>query len=195
MQQLALEKHQALIASVTPIAEKHGDETVLAASIKFHFTAGKAVLDQLGLKNLRVALYRKPGSGQQQSLPMEGEDGHTALAFPSLKAFSIDEDFPGYVAVIGSGLDIGEPLKVSEATVKKIALDPMEGGSVAVSFSLVCHPDARTLGELCELLQDTVDLTLTPPQASAVQEVPAKEPALPKKTRGEQQAAALDGIH
>lgn len=35
-----------------------------------------------------------------------------------------------------------------------------------VSFSVVCHPDPRTLGELCEQLQDVVDLTLTPPKAA-----------------------------
>lgn len=195
MQQIALEKHQALISSVTPIAEKHGEDTVLAASIKFQFTAGKAIFDQLGLKKLREALYCKPGAGQQQSLPMEGEDGHTALSFPALKAFSIDEDFPGYIAVIDSGLGIAPGLKVSEATVKKIALDPMEGGSVAVSFSLVCHPDASTLGKLCELLQNTVDLTLTPPQPKAAPLGEPKEPAAPRKTRGEKQAQALDGVH
>lgn len=193
-QQLALTKHQALIASVTPIAEKHGEDTVLAASIKFQFTAAKSVLDQLGLKRLREALFRKPGAGEQQSLPIAGEDGNTALAFPSLKAFAIDEDFPGYVALIDSGLGVAPSLKLSEATVKKITLDPLEGGSVDVSFSLVCHPDSATLGKLCELLQNTVDLTLTPPAAEATKPAKAPEPEV-RKTRGEQQAAALDGVH
>lgn len=160
-----LEKHQAKIASATPIAEKHGEETVLAAAIKFDVTCSRTVLDQLGLKKLREALFRKPGAGQQQELEGMG-DGHTALAFPQLGSLRISEEFTGYTAQVGRGLDIAEPLSLTEATVKKLTLDPVEGGSVKVSFSLVCHPDPRTLGELCEQLQDPVDLTLSPPAAA-----------------------------
>lgn len=160
-----LDKHQAKIASVTPIAEKHGEETVLAASIKFDITCSRTVLDQLGLKKLREALFRKPSAGQQQELDGMG-DGNTALAFPQLGSLRITEEFTGYTATVSRGLDIADPLALTEATVKKIALEPVEGGSVKVSFSVVCHPDPRTLGELCEQLQDVVDLTLTPPKAA-----------------------------
>lgn len=159
-------KHPTFISSVTPIAEKHGEETKLACSIKCELTMAKTVLDAFGLKKLREALYRKPAAGEQQELPMEGSDGHTALAFPKLSSLRIEEDFTGYKVHVDSGLGISEGIHLSEVTLKKVSLDPIEGGSVKVGLSLVCHPDAATIGALCDMLQDTVDLTLTPPAAS-----------------------------
>lgn len=122
------DKHPAFIASVTPIAEKHGEETKLDGI---------------------------------------GGDGLTALAFPKLASLRIEEDFTGYKAHIDSGLGIGDGIDLSEVTVKKVSLDPLEGGSVKVGFTLICHPDAATIGALCDLLQDEVELTLSPPQADA----------------------------
>lgn len=37
-------------------------------------------------------------------------------------------------------------------------------------FELKNHPDGRTSGKLCQLIQETVEITLVPPEAGEKQE-------------------------
>ena len=43
--------------------------------------------------------------------------------------------------------------------------EAMDGGSVAITFRASLHPDGRTSGKLCQLVQETVEITLVPPDA------------------------------
>ncbi len=155
------DKQLAKIASFTPIAEKHGDENKLAASLKFELSAANSALDAFSPK-LRKFLFRKAGKGEQQDL-IEGTDGLVALEMPRLGALSWDEEFPGYEIEIAGGLHLAEPIVQVDVTLKKFRFEPLEGGSVLITFSAVFHPDAEEAGALCALIQDEVELTLTPP--------------------------------
>ena|SRR5690606_15575740 len=156
-----LTDHTAKIASFTPIAEKHGDENKLAASLKLELTCSNAVLDAFH-KDLRTALYRKAGSGEQQDL-IEGADGLVAVKFPRIGGLSWDEEFPGYELSLSGFMGIADSLDLVDVTLKKFKFEPLEGGSVALTFSAVFHPDAEEAGQLCALIQDEVELTLVPP--------------------------------
>lgn len=155
------ENQLAKIASFNPRAEKHGDDNKLAADIKFEISAGNAALDAFS-PDLRKALFRKATKGEQQDL-IEGSDGLVAVKFPRLGALAWDEEFPGYELEIGGGLGLAEPLVLVDVTLKKFRFEPLEGGSVLITFSAVFHPDTEEAGALCALIQDEVELTLTPP--------------------------------
>lgn len=165
-----LQGHTAKIASFNPRAEKHGDDNKLAADIKFELTCGNSVLDAFH-KDLRPALYRKAGKGEQQDL-IAGADGLVAVKFPRVGGLSWDEEFPGYELSIAGGLGLSEPLDLVDVTLKKFKFDPLEGGSVAITFSAVFHPDTEEAGTLCSLIQSEVELSLFPPSKQDAEQLP-----------------------
>ncbi len=165
---LQTDKAIAKIASFNPRAEKHGEDNKLAADIKVQMSIGNGVLDQFH-PDLRAALYRKAGPGEQQDL-IDGENGLVAVKFPRIGALRWDEEFPGYEVTIHSLLGLVEPQELVDVTLKKFAFEPIEGGSVALTFSIVFHPDKSEAGALCALIQEEVELTLVPPKAQAQQQ-------------------------
>lgn len=158
----ALKNHLAKIASFNPRAEKHGEDNVPAGDIKFEVTAHSSVLDEFH-GGFRKFLFCRPRAGEQPGLPFSEGDNLTSLSLPNLKPQRLAEDFPGYTLQIASGLDTGEPLKLTEVELSNFVFEPLNGGSVTITFSATCHPDADASGELCQLIQNVVDITLTPP--------------------------------
>lgn len=158
----SLSDHEAKIANFNPRAEKHGESNALAGDIKFEVTGHSSMLDAFDAK-LRPLLYRRPEKEGEQASLIAGDD-LTALRRPELGDLSWSEDFPGYEIEIGNGLDVGKPL-VLEADLSKFKFEPLNGGSVKVTFNATVHPDDKEAGRLCELIQDVVQLTVRPPQA------------------------------
>lgn len=159
-----LENHQAKIASFNPRAEKHGEENVSAGDLKFEVTCGNSALDHFD-KALKKMLYRKPGAGEQADLPLNDHDGLTQRKLPHLAPLKWDEDFPGYELSITTGLALDEALKLSDVELSGFVFEALDGGSVLITFRASFHPDGRTSGKLCQLIQETVEITLTPPDA------------------------------
>jgi hypothetical protein len=155
-----LDNAPAKIANVNPRAEKHGEDNKLAADIKIELQAHNSILDSFDEK-LRKALFRKPGKGEQQD--MLDKDQLTAVQFPRVEGVSWQEEFPGYDLQISEGMGLAEPLFVSDVMLKKFRFEPLEGGSVNITFNVICHPDADEIGQLCTLIQSDVAITLTPP--------------------------------
>lgn len=156
-------KQAAKVAAFNPRAEKHGEENVPAGDIKFQVAAHSTVLDHFH-PGLRKLLYRKPGPGEQDELPLGDGDGRVALAVPRLKGLSWDEDFPGYSLTIHN--DFIDSL-VLTVELCKFRFDAIEGGSVQLTFSARCEPDAAEAGALCQLIQEEVEITLAPPTTAA----------------------------
>ncbi len=161
----ALTTHPCKIDSFTPRAEKHGDENVPAGTITLSTRVHSSVLDLFD-PSYRPFLFRKAEAGGDQQ-PLLPGDTMTALAKPKLKTLVLDEDFPGYEVEIGSGLGIAEPLRLTEAELPSFRIDAISGGSVALKFSVSVHPDSDQAGLLCSAIQNTVDVTLTPPTVQA----------------------------
>ena len=112
----------------------------------------------------RKLLYRKPAPGEQTELPLgEASDGLTARKLPCLAPLKWDEDFPGYAVEIQSGLALDEVLKLKDVELHDFTFEALEGGSCKVKFALNFTQDGRTSGKLCQLIQETVEFTLTPP--------------------------------
>lgn len=158
-----LTNQQTKITSFTPRMEKHGDENVLAGTLKLETTYHSSVLDNFD-KSLRKLLYRKPGAGEQADLPLGDSDGLTARKLPHLAPLKWDEDFPGYKIEIQSGLALDEVLKLDDVEIHGFAFEAMDGGSCTVRWSANFNQDGRTSGKLCQLMQETVELSLMPPK-------------------------------
>lgn len=157
-----LTNQQTKINSFTPRAEKHGEENVLAGTLKCETTMHSSVLDIFD-KGFRKLLYRKPAPGEQAELPLSEGDGLTARKLPCLAPLKFDEDFPGYALEIQSGLALNESLKLADVELHGFSFEPLDGGSCTVKFALNFRQDGRTSGKLCQLIQETVEVTLVPP--------------------------------
>lgn len=131
-----LTNQQTKINSFTPRAEKHGEENVLAGTLKCETTMHSSVLD----------IFDK---------------GFRKL--PCLAPLKFDEDFPGYALEIQSGLALNESLKLADVELHGFSFEPLDGGSCTVKFALNFRQDGRTSGKLCQLIQETVEVTLVPP--------------------------------
>jgi hypothetical protein len=151
------------ITSFTPRMEKHGDENVLAGTLKLESTVHSSVLDDFD-KSLRKLLYRKPAAGEQPELPLGDSDGLTARKLPHLAPLKWDEDFPGYKIAIQSGLALDEVIKIDNVEIHGFAFEALDGGSCTVRWSANFNQDGRTSGKLCQLIQETVELSLMPPE-------------------------------
>ena len=159
----SLDKQQTSINSFTPRMEKHGNENVLAGTLKCETTMHNSVLDLFD-KGFKKLLYRKPAPGEQTELPLGDSDGLTARKLPQLKPLSWDEDFPGYKIEIVSGLALDEVIRLDDVEVSGFVFEALDGGSCKVKFTANFNQDGRTSGKLCQLIQETVELSLMPPE-------------------------------
>ena len=158
----ALSNQQTSINSFTPRMEKHGPENVLAGTLKCETTMHNSVLDLFD-KGFKKLLYRKPAPGEQTELPLGESDGLTARKLPQVKPLSWDAAFPGYKIEIVSGLAVDEVLYLDDVEVSGFVFEALDGGSCKVKFTANFTQDGRTSGKLCQLIQETVELTLIPP--------------------------------
>ena len=162
-----LEQHEASIGNVNQRIERHGDERELAADIKFTTTAGNALLDSIE-KGLKEALFRKPGKGEQQALPIDGNN-LVALNLPLLGEQKIATEYEAYEVEIASLLGHIEPLFFADAKVKKIAWLPIEGGSISMSLTVSIQIDEDDDAPLLAAWRrGEAKLSLVPPKAQAV---------------------------
>lgn len=158
-----LDKQQAKITSFNPRAEKHGEENVPAGDIRIQVACPNTVLDHFG-KGLRPTLYRKASAGEADTTDIRDVPGNlTQRTLPQLKPLKFDGDWPGYSAVIVPGMGLTDPIELNDAKLSNFQLEPMDGGTVVVTFSVSFHPDEDQSGRLCGLIQDLVELTLVPP--------------------------------
>lgn len=163
----SLSDHPANLTNLNVRIERYGDDRKLAADLKFILQAGNATLDSIE-PGLRESLFRKPGSGEQQALPIDG-NSLTAVKFPSLAPIKLTHEFPGYeIDLSVEGFADREPLPLVDVTVKKIEVAPLEGGSVSITFTASTGVEPEDLAELCDaLVRESVRLTVTPPSAKA----------------------------
>lgn len=162
---LTLTKATAKLSSFNPRAEKHGEENVPAGDLKFEVKVHSTVLDNFD-RSYRPFLFRPADAAGDQPSLMQDDD-LTSLAKPNLKPLRLDEEFPGYVLRIDTGLGLSDPVVLADAKLSGFVFEAIEGGSVSMIFSAAVHPDSDQAGELCSLIQDTVELSLEPPKSAS----------------------------
>ncbi|HSD16820.1 MAG TPA: hypothetical protein VLC71_06090 [Thermomonas sp.] len=161
-----LEKHDATITNVNFRKENHGDEKVAAADLSIAISASALLLDTID-KKLRKAFFEKPGKGEQQALPIDGNN-LTALAIPYLREQKLDQKFEGYEVTLHSLLDHIEPVFFADVKVKLEKVTFIEGGSIALTLKVsttIEESDDAPL--LAAWRRGEVRVSLTPPTARA----------------------------
>lgn len=157
-----LKDHPCKIDDYNPRAEKHGEENVPAGTITLSTRVHSSVLDQFD-PSYRTFLFRKAESGGEQQPLIPGDD-LVSLAKPNLKPLVLSEEFPGYTIELGAGLEASKPMRLTDVKLSAFRFEANSGGSVALKFSVAVHPDSEEAGALCSGIQETVDVTLTPPE-------------------------------
>jgi hypothetical protein len=158
-----------LITKATPRKEHHGDELVQAISLRLSWTTGQESLAKLH-PNLKDALYWKaPQEDAQERI--EGVPEITPnLRCPMVATpLSVTVDFSGYQLTIDHGIDESTALQLYQCTMDKFKVDPKEGGSVTISWSLSSNKQVtpELVGALCGLEGEEVTVALDAPEVQA----------------------------
>ena len=171
-----LEQHDAQFASLNTRIQKHGADRVLAADLAMTVNAPNTILETIE-PGLRTSLFRKPGKGDQMDFDHDQKaqaaqitDQLVAVRHPGFGPLQVAHKFPGYELVILDAFEDStvEPIVLVDLTMKKLTIQPIEGGSVLLSFTVSGEVTNDDVAELCDaLVREDVRLTLTPPKAHA----------------------------
>jgi hypothetical protein len=159
---LEVTEHTAKIQAVTNIGEKHGSERRPGVSIKISMTGKNTLLDGLGVE-LRHMLY-KPAANDPDQLDVN-TDALVELRAPSLRKLAWAKAYAGYQVRFIIGATGREDILLNDVDIKKIAIVPIQGGSVTIEFSL--HANGLTVldqGKLSQMVQCETTITLKAPE-------------------------------
>lgn len=158
----SLANQAAKLTSVNPRAEIHGTDHVMAADLKFEIKVGNDVLSEFD-PSLKSSLYKK-ADGHQGELITDA--GHLpSLKFPLMGPVKWGKDFSDYETVIHYGVSGAQDIHLIDCAVDNFRFDCQDGGTVAVSFRVIAHPEPTELGRLCEMIQQEVEMSLIEPEA------------------------------
>ncbi|MBE5272142.1 hypothetical protein [Stenotrophomonas sp. B2] len=158
-----LETHDAVFSNLNLRKEKHGEDKVPAADMKFAVQAQNTILDTID-PAIRPAFFRKAKRGEQQSLPIDDND-LVALNLPILGKQKIELKIAGYELRIDSLMGHIEPLFFADCKLKELTWEAIEGGSVSILLtvqSTLEDEDAAPL--LAAWSRGEVSVTLVPPK-------------------------------
>ena len=158
----SLANQAAKLTSVNPRAEIHGTDHVMAADLKFEIKVGNDVLSEFD-PSLKSSLYKKADGPQGELIT---DAGHLpSLKFPLMGPVKWGKDFSGYETVIHYGVSGAQDIHLIDCEVDGFRFDCQDGGTVAVSFRVIAHPEPNELGRLCEMIQQEVEMSLIEPEA------------------------------
>ena len=153
-----LEKHLCKVAHINLREEKHGEESVLAVDLKFTADVPNDFLSYLA-PTLKWSLYEKE-PGQGELLPDDAYLPH--LRHPQLGVMAWSGDMTK-AEVILHGATERYDMEL-EANVGKLKFEPMEGGTVAITFSATLKPNVGQSAALVVYLGKDVQVSVRPHQ-------------------------------
>jgi hypothetical protein len=156
------------VAKATPRKECHGDEHVQAISLRLAWTTTNDSLEKLH-PNLKAALYYRVPNNELQE-PIEGVPEITPnLRVPTMATpLNIEASFSGCQLTIDHGIDESTALQLYQCQMDKFKVDPKEGGSVVISWSLSSNKQVtpELVGMLCGLEGEEVTVELVAPDVT-----------------------------
>ena len=157
-----LDKTEALLTSVTPRTEVHGDDRVFAISLGLKITGPNTLLDKL-TPALRHMIYTaKPDAtpelpGVEESTPL--------LRCPGVELLTLKATLEGWTLAVDHGIDEADPITLGGCKVDRFKVAPSDGGSVDLMFRIGSNDiDATEAGLLCSHLSQEIRVTLTAPK-------------------------------
>jgi hypothetical protein len=171
-------KQQVKLIKVSVPMENHGKEKKAAVVLTVEAALSNKSLNQLS-PGLCEALYRKATKEDGADLASD-PDGLTVRRHPKIQPFDLDHAGTGYKAVVDYGLGGDSNIELSDAKVDAFQVSPLEGGTYVCRFNIHGHTDELTTGRLCFRQKQDIDLILTPPAATTVQELFGDDKKKPK---------------
>lgn len=158
----SLDKSVGKLTNVNPRAELHGKDTVLAVDIKVEHKLHNDILSEFH-PTLKAFLYEKGDDAQSQLL--EDKTHLPKRRFPLIPSFKYDLKLAGYEVKIDFGIDDKSAIEMAGCEIDGFKIEPMEGGTVGLSYRIIGHPKEQDIGKLCSLIQQEINITLIePPQ-------------------------------
>jgi hypothetical protein len=140
--------------------EKHGDADATAVDLKLEYVTSNKVLDQFH-GDLREALYA-PEQGKSKRIPGVEATLPTRV-FTQLEPLHWSDEAPCRKLTIRFGINGTTDLILPAATADRFVIQPLDGGSVALTFRVrACCDDERVLGRLPMLLNRLLPMRLEP---------------------------------
>lgn len=172
---LNLDTQLATLAHVNLRTEKVGrDKTRPAADLKFTVTLANTVLDDIS-PGLLFSLYRHPTEKHHQGdLTAPDPNAMTTLRHPRAKPWASTEDWPGYFVQVHAGEYDLKDVELDKGVLKSVSVEPKNGGSIEVSFSVGCHPAPADVAILYELMGQEISLSLNPPSLGDLEKLRAE---------------------
>lgn len=159
---LHLSEKNALLTSVNPRSEIHGDEKKPAVDLHFSIKGSATLLVGLSAM-LPSALYQRDDAPvvDLATDPMSLSKYKFA---GSIEALSWKLPKPARCrVVVHFGVSGAQDIVLGEALVDKIRIEPHDGGTVSIGFRVqTTEPTAEQKGRLCEWIQQAVDITVEP---------------------------------
>ena len=148
--------------------EKHGPENVPGADLKISTTLSNDVLSEFH-PTLKSMLFREPNPGEEDLVDKAGESGLTRLRFGNyVNSIRWAQDIVGAEFTIHYGTEKNN-VDLTGTTIDSFKIEPMDGGSVVLSFRVKCNPTEVQVGKLSTLMGGQIEFTLTPPEDSPIQ--------------------------
>ena len=173
---LNLDQSTATLANINVRTEKMGKKGHRpAADLKFTVDVPSTALDDIE-EGLMKALYKGTKEKGHQADMTAAPGQLTTPRFPKAKPWASTEDFPGYFAGIDPDGLLEGKIDLDKCTLKGITCQAKNGGTVALAFSLGCHPEKEDVAELYELMGKEVKLTLQAPSLGDLERLRAERP-------------------
>lgn len=151
---------QAVLRSVTPRSERHGEDDRPAVSLGFLITTANTILDRLS-PTLRKTLYE---AVPDQAVIEGVEETTPLLRTRGIDVIHFNGACEGWTLNIDHGIDELSAIVCGGCKVDKFKVAPKEGGTVDLFFRVgTSDVDADSLGKLAYQLGSEVTLTLTAP--------------------------------
>lgn len=156
----SLQEAEVRLVNVNVRPEMHGEEPVTAVDLKCETSLANTALAMFS-PDLKRALYRR--DDDKPDLFAEDEQHLTKRRFPQLGVLKWEHELVGAAARFHLGFTGKSDIDLAGIDVNDFRLEPLEGGSVTVTFRIQGKPDEAQLGRLGMLAGHDMTLTITPP--------------------------------
>lgn len=171
----------ARLQNVNPRPELHGQESKLAADLKVEVKLPNTELAQFDAR-LKSVLYEK-SNGQPDLVSQSDPEHTTQLRFPQLGVpIKWAGEQVGGTLTVHRGISAKSDLVLEGALFNEFRIEPLEGGSVSVTFRVQIHPDEKEIGKLCTMTGTDIVITVEPP-AETEGLIPPKDAVLLERTK------------
>lgn len=167
---LNLDHQIGQFTNFNPRPEKHGPESVPGADLKISMTVSNDVLSEFH-PTLKSMLFREPNPGEEDLVDKAatGEPELNRLRFGNnVNSIRWASKIVGAEFTIHYGIGKSD-IVLTDTTVDGWEIEPMDGGSVVITFRVKCSPNEKQGGQLFTLMGGEIEFSLVPPEDGPIQ--------------------------